>query len=86
MIRLLDVCNIKVSQITKIVREVLKDQEKYSIEGLKEKTKIDMVSDVLQRDGNSYLANLAKAQVEIEDNDPVKTDVMNEELEETLNN
>jgi len=81
---LLDVCNIKVAQITKIVREVLKDQEKYSIEGLKEKTKIDMVSDMVQRDGNSYLANLAQGQAE--DNDPIKTGIMNEELEETLNN
>ena len=81
---MLDVCNIKVAQITKIVREVLKDQEKYSIEGLKEKTKIDMVSDMVQRDGNSYLANLAQGQAE--DNDPIKTGIMNEELEETLNN
>jgi len=82
--QLLDVCNIKVAQITKIIREVLKDQEKYSIEGLKEKTKIDMVSNVLEKDGNSYLAKLAQAGAIEEEDGDVKTGIMEEELEQTL--
>jgi len=80
--KLFDVCLIKVNQLTKIIRDVLKNTDKYSIDSIKQGSKVDFVIKTGKEEEEILIPELNKLKVEdgMDEEDEVNVD----ELKDTL--
>ena len=74
----MDVCFLKVGQVTKLIREVIKDSEKYSVQNSKHKFNVDLQWDLNEKIGNDFLVT------SLDSIQKVEMEVNEQELQETL--